>query len=194
MRTRDKERLARHILETWALATDSEREEGLKWYQEARKLAESLDPQDPRRAAAVIAVLSPMTHWDRNVALAVDAYAGRPLRCLSNNAAKARRIVAGEDPETVVKGSKVRAFWNAISDPTDGSAIVIDRHAVELAFGQVMTDDQRNKILEPRGGYEGVCHRYQCAAELIGEVTPVDVQAVTWVVWRRVKKALNQKG
>lgn len=193
MRTRDKQRLARHIVDTWNQATPHEVQDGLRWYREARSLAESLDPSNPRKAAAVIAVLSPLTSWTRNVDLAVDAYAGRPLGCLSSNASKAQRILSGEDPDQVVKGSKVRAFWRAITDPSDGSAIVIDRHAVEVAFGKVMSDDQREKILSPKGGYDSVCQRYAVAAGLLSDtlgrqITPVDVQAVTWVTWRRLKK------
>lgn len=197
MRTRDKQRLARHIVNTWHQATETEVYDGLNWYGEARRLAEFLDPEDPRKAAAVIAVLSPITNWDRNIELAVCAFEGRPLGCLSNNAAKAKRILAGEDPDLVVRGSKVRAFWRAITDPSDGSAVVIDRHAIEVAHGKVMTDDQRDKLLEPKGAYQAACERYVYAAELLSAelgytVTPVDVQAVTWVAWRRIKKALTR--
>lgn len=191
MRTRDKQRLARSIIATFGHATEDELTHGLQWYREAHELARELDPADPVRGAAVIAVLSPMTQWERNVRLARDAYAGLPLGCLSSNATKAARILAGDDPDSVVKGQKVRAFWRAIMDPSEPSNVVIDRHAVEVAFGKVMTDDERNKILDVKGGYQSVCERYAFAAELLpGELSPVDVQAVTWVVWRRLKKGL----
>lgn len=190
MRTRDKIRLARHITYVWGQATETEREEGLTWYRSAHRLARALCPEDVSRGAAVIAALSPLAQWERNMELAVKAFDGRHLSCLSRNAVKAQRIVAGEDPGDVLKGDKVRAFWKAITDPDDPDSVVVDRHAVEIAVGKVMTDDERDKYLEPKGGYAALCERYRLAAELIGGVSPVDVQAVTWVVWRRLKKGL----
>jgi hypothetical protein len=193
MRTRDKERLARNIIATFDAATPAERAEGRAWYATARQVAESLDPQDVKRAAAVIAVLSPRVSWDRNVTMAADAYAGRPLACLKANAHKAEAIVSGGDPEEYVKGDKVRAFWRAIVNPSDARAIVIDRHAIDVAFGEVMDDDRRGKVLGRQGAYAEVADRYVYAAELLNErldtdLTPVQVQATTWVTWRRLKK------
>jgi hypothetical protein len=197
MRTRDKQRLARHIVATYEAATPAERVEGRSWYDTARGVAVELDKDDPTRAAAVIAVLSPMIHWDRNVQLAADAYAGRPLGCLKRNAEKAMAIVNGGDPEEIVSGSKVRAFWRAIADPTDPRSIVIDRHAIDVAFGEVMDNERRGKILGKRGAYGQVADRYVYATEIINErfgvnLTPVQVQATTWVAWRRMKKAFGR--
>lgn len=196
MRTRDKQRLARHIVATYEAATPAERAEGRSWYTTAREVAESLDPKDVKRASAVIAVLSPMTHWDRNVKLAADAYSGRPLGCLGRNAAKARAIVAGGDPEVIVSGDKVTAFWRAICEPSDPRAIVIDRHAIDVAYGEVMDDERRGRILGKRGEYGKVADRYVYATEIINELyntnlTPVQVQATTWVTWRRLKKGFG---
>jgi hypothetical protein len=193
MRTRDKERLARHIVATYEAATPAERLEGRSWYSVARDAAVELDPNDPVRAAAVIAVLSPRVNWERNVKLAADAYAGRPLACIKRNAEKANAIVGGSDPEEIVSGDKVRAFWRAIVDPTDARAIVIDRHAIDVAFGEVMDDERRGKILGKRGAYGELADRYVYATEVINQrfgvdLTPVQVQATTWVAWRRMKK------
>lgn len=196
MRTRDKERLARHIVATYNAALPEERVQGRSWYATARQVAESLDPKDPVRAAAVIAVLSPRLSWDKNVELASDAYAGRYLRCIQANARKAHDLVAGDDPDEIVSGPKVRAFWRAIVDPTDPTAIVIDRHAIDVAFGEVMDDQRRGKILGTKGAYGEVSERYVYAAEILSDLystdlTPVDVQATTWVAWRRMKKGFG---
>lgn len=196
MRTRDKERLARHIVATYEAATPAERVEGRSWYATARDAAVELDPTDPERAAAVIAVLSPRVSWDRNVKLAADAYAGRPLACLKRNAEKAMTLVNGADPEEIVSGEKVRAFWRAIVNPTDARAIVIDRHAIDVAYGEVMDDERRGKILGKRGAYGEVADRYVYATEIINQrfgvdLTPVQVQATTWVAWRRLKKGFG---
>lgn len=195
MRKREKERLARNIVATYDAATPAERAEGRSWYSTARDVAVSLDPKDPVRAAAVLAVLSPRLNWTKNVELAGDAYAGHPLKCLKANADKAERILNGAEPDDVVSGPKVRAFWHAIVDPTDARAIVIDRHAIDVAFGEVMDDERRGKILGRKGAYDDVAQRYVYAAELLSEVygtmTPVEVQATTWVAWRRMKKGFE---
>jgi hypothetical protein len=183
----------RNITAVYRAATDTQREEGAAWYRVARAIAARLDPADPSRGAAVLAVLSPMVQWDRNVRLAEDAYAGRPLGCLSRNADKARRIIAGEDPETVVTGDKVRAFWRAITDPTDQAAIVIDRHALDIAAGEVLGDERRKSALTRKGDYARVAALYRRAAVRLSreygkDLSPVDVQATTWVAWRVAKK------
>lgn len=187
---------ARNITATYRQATESERVEGRAWYATARAVAESLDPSDPERAAAVLAVLSPRLHWDRNVEAAVDVYAGRKPRVLGANAEKARRILSGEPADNVVSGPKVRAFWHAITNPSDPRAIVIDRHALDVAAGEVLDDERRGKALGKVGAYDNVCKLYVAAARILSkefgtELTPVEVQATTWVTWRRMKKETN---
>lgn len=205
MRTREKERAARHIVATFNKATTQEVIEGMDWYVRARALAEELDPQNAERAAAVIAVLSPRLNWSKNVEVArlayrlahqvsVSLYPEWRLPVLNANADKARRLlIDGEDPNEVVQGPKVRAFWHAIVRPEDPRAVVIDRHALDVAFGKVMDDRTRGALLGKKGAYDEIAERYAFAAEVIGnavfsDVKPPQVQAVTWVVWRRLKK------
>lgn len=197
MRTRERKRKARNIMETYRAATAAERVEGRSWYSTAREIAESLDPKDPSRAAAVIAVLSPQTQWSVNVNRATAAYAGLYVGGLQTNARKAARILAGENPDTVVSGPKVRAFWHAIVDPHDVRAVVIDRHAIDVAYGEVMDDKRRGAILGRKGAYDEVAQWYTWAAEFLSEefgteVSPVQVQATTWVAWRRMKKGFEE--
>lgn len=184
----------RNITATYRAATAAQRVEGRSWYATARQVAESLDPADPRRAAAVLAVLSPRVHWDRNVTMAADVYAGRPVAGIRANADKARRIVDGADPDVVVSGPKVRAFWAAIVDPDNAEAIVVDRHALDVACGDVLDDETRGKLLGRKGAYSEVAGLYRSAArrlskELGHTLTAVDVQATTWVAWRENKRA-----
>jgi hypothetical protein len=100
-------------------------------------------------------------------------------------------IVDGEDPELVVGGPKVRAFWRAIVDPQDPYNVVVDRHAASIALGHVITrQDVWSGNLNRRGRYEHVARMYRTAAKIIsGELgetwTPSDVQATTWIYWRR---------
>lgn len=186
----------RNITRAFRAATPDDRIAGKSWYATAREISATLDPADPARAAAVIAVLSPRLSWKKNVEAAADAYAGRTPRVLKANAAKAARILAGEDPEDVVTGPKVRAFWRTIVDPTDPRTVVIDRHAIDIAAGRVLDDETRGRFLGRKGGYDAVCDAYRRAARIVSKETgqdwsPADIQATTWVYWRRERAAAN---
>lgn len=181
----------RNVTRAFRAATDDDRSAGREWYARAHALAVELDPADPRRGAAVIAVLSPMASWPRNVQLARDAYAGRPIGCLGRNADKARRILSGEDPDSVVSGDKVRAFWQTIADPSATDVpVTIDRHALDIAAGRVLDDATRGAHLRRKGAYAAAGEAYRRAARILSretgeEWTAPAVQAVTWTYWRR---------
>ena len=179
------------IMDVWNQATVTELSEGLDWYRDAHALAVKLSPSDPAQAAGVIAALSPMMGWGQNVNLAVRAYAdGQASGALYSNVAKANRILAGEDPEDVLGGAKVRAFYGVIADPSS-DAVVVDRHAFDIAVGRVTNNDSRH-ALGRKGVYEAFANAYVRAAKTISkqsgvEVSASQVQAVTWTVWRRLK-------
>lgn len=184
----------RNITSAYRAASTDDRVQGRGWYATARAIAESLDPRDPTRAAAVIAVLSPRLSWRKNVEAAQDAYAGRPLRVLGRNAEKARLLLAGADPEDVVSGPKTRAFWRTITDPTDPRAVVVDRHAVDVAVGRVLGDAARGALLGKTGGYDSVADAYRRAARILSReygtaLSPAEIQATTWLYWRRERAA-----
>ena len=188
----------RNITRVFRAATPADRAAGQIWYASAHQVAVALDPADPVRAAAVIAVLSPMLSWPRNVVEAGNLYTGRPVRTLGSNAHKARRILAGADPEHVVSGPKVRAFWKTIADPAEPSAVVIDRHAIDIAAGQVLGDRIRGSHLRRTGAYDEVADKYRRAARrLSGElgvrITPAEVQATTWIYWRRERAIAHHR-
>lgn len=206
----------RNVTAAFRAATDTDRADGLSWYNRARELAEELDPTNVERAAAVIAVLSPRLPWDKNAELArlayetarlfglndVDIdprYANTPdtlvsfLPCLRGNARKAFCILAGELPDDVVSGPKVRAFWHQIAHPDSALAVVVDRHAIDVALGRVTDDATRGKVLGRKGAYDDVATCYVRAAKILAaefdipNLTPSQVQAVTWVYWRRTR-------
>lgn len=208
-----------NILRVFGLATLDEVRAGREWYPEARRVAEELaetithNTSDAaefdlqvERAVAVIAVLSPQVHWDRNVEMARRAYElyadcggliwdGGILSDwpgLKGNALKALRILNGEPVLDVVRGDKVTAFFWAILNPNDPRGIVIDRHAFDVAVFKVMDDKTRGIVLGRASAYAAFVRAYERAAELLqGEfpgITPAEVQAITWCAWRRLKK------
>lgn len=180
-----------NIVRVWEQATVQELAEGMDWYRDAHALAVKLSPSDPASAAGVIAALSPMMDWGQNVNLAVRAYRdGQASGALFSNVAKANRILAGERPEDVLGGNKVRAFYGVIADPSS-DAVVVDRHAFDIAVGRV-TNNVTRHALGRKGVYESFATAYVRAAKTISKATGMDVsasqvQAVTWTVWRRLK-------
>jgi len=179
------------IVDVWRQATVAELVEGMDWYKDAHAVAVRLSPSDPAQAAGVIAALSPMMSWGQNIVIAERAYAdGKASGALFSNVAKADRILAGERPEDVLGGDKVRAFYGVIADPTS-DAVVVDRHAFDIAVGRV-TNNESRQALSRRGVYDSFARAYVRAAKTIARETGMDVsasqvQAVTWTVWRRLK-------
>lgn len=173
-----------NVLAIYAMATDAEREHGRRWYADAMAAAESLNPDNPRQAAGIIAALSPRMPWARNLELAARTYAdGKASGTMTSNTGKADRILGGESPEAVLSGAKVRAFYGAIVG--DAESVVIDRHAFDIAVGKV-TDDATRAALGRKGEYARYARTYVRAARTLG-IPASQVQATTWVVWRRLK-------
>lgn len=183
---------AARILDVYRQATLQELQDGLSWYADAHAIAVALDPARPHAAAGVIAALSPMMPWDRNIMVAARAYSdGYASGGLYRNCAKADAIMAGADPLEVLGGDKVCNFYKAIANPHDGSAVVIDRHAFDIAVGRI-TNDKSRTALTRKGVYESFARAYGRAARALTDETGMDispsaVQAVTWTVWRRLK-------
>lgn len=181
----------RNILAVWSQATNQEIADGMSWYEDANLVARTLDPVHPEKGAGVLAALSPRMPWDRNIMLAIRAFEdGHATGALSLNCAKADRIMAGEDPLSVLGGDKVRAFYGAIVDPA-GDDVVIDRHAFDIAVGRV-TNDVTRASLSRKGEYARFAHHYVLAARAISETEGIEIsacqlQAVTWTTWRRLK-------
>lgn len=176
-----------NILAVLDRATEGEVQAGRDWYREANDLARALDGADGRVGAGVIAALSPITPWDRNVVLAKRAFdEGRLTGGTLGNSVKAvNRILDGEEVLDVLKGLKVRNFFGSIFDPTCPVSVCIDRHAFDIAVGRV-TDDRSRGTLKRVAVYESFARAYSRAAVASG-LSAATVQAVTWVTWRREK-------
>lgn len=193
--------MTNRILRVYRAATVEQMAEGVEWYSDARRFcADASDASglSVQAVAGIVAALSPMTAWDVNKARALAIVAG--ANNVGLNTTKAVRIRDGEHPLSVLGGNKVRNFYRAIEDP-GGDAVVIDRHAFDIAVGKVNGDDDR-KTLERVGQYELFADAYRAAAYKVG-VSPMVMQAVVWVVHRETavkhaaanrRKALDRAG
>lgn len=183
----DIDALARNILATYRKASDAQRADGMAWYVEAHALAVTLArsaDHDVLRAAGVISALSPQMDWNRNQTLAIRTYAegGIASGCLGVSVRKADAIYNGADVVETLKAPKTTAFALVIADPTNTHDVVIDRHAMSVAHGRQTTDAEM-AALGRKGQYEAYATAYRKAAAEVG-ITPSQMQAVTWVVWR----------
>lgn len=177
---------ADNVIAVYRSATAAQRREGRDWYRNTHGAAASLDPRNVRRAAGVIAALSPRVSWPRNLELAAHTYAmGRASGTLGNSCRAADAILYGADPLDVLGGPKVRAFFALIADPDDRHAVCVDRHATDVAVGERLTDATRSAAwpLHRRGLYDVFADCYRVAARTL-RTSPGRVQAATWVAWR----------
>jgi hypothetical protein len=147
--------------------------------------------------AGVVAALSPSCEWDVNLRCAMALVRSRGLRSSDDdtrfqsrvNCGKGARILSGELPLDVLGGAKVRSFYVCILDPSDPTAVCVDRHAAAVAYGFTMSDKQMSRavaVLASVDRYEAIAEAYRAVASARG-LLPLEVQAVTWVAWRRLK-------
>lgn len=185
-----------NILAIYAQRTAEENAYGLEWYGIAHTfalgLAEEFDT-DIDTAAGVLAAISPRLRWDLNMAYARRLFETGDAPLLGLSKGKALRLLGGDTPEEVLaapkgkpnSGQKVRAFFDNIRHTDRSEKVCIDRHAFDIAAGQE-GDDHTRKMLERNGVYEDIAGLYREAAHVAG-ILPHQMQAITWVVWRRLK-------
>lgn len=170
-------------------ATYEECHEGLYWYRAAHAIAADVGARlslDVAHGAGILAALSPSSPWERNV---LDAYAlaagdgAHRFTTYGANVEKAYRIAAGESPGAVLGGRKVRAFYQLILDPEQCGPVCIDRHALAVAVGRPLSDEERKAFAKSRALYDRFQEAYRRAAAVIG-TRPHEAQATAWVAWR----------
>lgn len=172
-----------NIRRAFDASSKDDREHGMSWYAGAKAVADSLTPGEPWKGAGIIAALSPMTSWPENLRKARMIVETGTSYGLKSNVAKAQQIFAGSDPLTVLKGNKVRAFYMNIMDITSDETVTIDRHAIDIAHGRTMSDDERAPYFGKRKYAELVAAYRNVAFSL--DITGAQLQAIVWVYWRR---------
>jgi hypothetical protein len=195
-----KEKTVSHvdnILSVYALATQDEIEKGLRWYQDAQDIAQAIADkcQFPLRiSVGVIAALSPTNDWDKNCkdadALAHAFVTGgykEDVRCSTYNPMKDKawsimESMPGDDVlvAKILNGPKISDFFWCIMGHDN---CVIDGHAWCIAHA-----DRRSMQEVPSIGKKARAElqdAYRVAAHAKG-LTAYQMQAITWVAWRRI--------
>ena len=192
----------RNILKIYDKATRDDIDEGLTWYSRANAEARCIASNGTtwHKACAAIAAISPGLRWEKNIEAARRVICKEPLDGLGirwyDGVRKAERIVNGENPLDVLRGNKVRAFYRCIVNPRDDKSVCIDGHAYSIWAGRrlLTSGTKRDGNVVPNitdKMYESIAKDYREAAELAG-ILPNQMQAITWVVWRRMIKLNGQ--
>jgi hypothetical protein len=173
------EAIAKRLTRLFALTTESERGAGEAWYWRATDTIDALAAEfghDRATVAAVVAVLSPQTPWDRNIRgarLILDAHAsGDDWRSCASasvynaNVRKAFRVLDGDS--SALRGPKVEAFAANLRGDLD--YVTLDVWAIRAAIRADLPGRHRDAIA--RG--------YRLAAARAG-ISPAEFQAIIWV-------------
>ncbi len=200
---------AENIKNRYGEATEAEKHQGMRWYEDMHRLAWALGGGDAVKGAGILAALSPQTGWPINLFNAARYLAeGRPegkMQATGDMRKSAERILAGEHPNDVLKSPKTNAFGvlgalGADHPDDEHGRVVVDRHAMSVAAGKrLMKEDVGGKgeNASPIGDdffYEHVADMYRHAARDISEQTgqeiaPHQLQAITWLVQQRMNDA-----
>jgi hypothetical protein len=179
-----------NILRVYHQAGSGEIDAGLRWYliahDEAVRLANA-GGLTIEATSGIIAAVSPGLRWESNIAAAERIIHGEGLEGIGvrwyRNVIKAKRILHGENPADVLKGNKVRAFWNNILEPLVSESVCIDGHAYAIWAGKRIMLDKVPSISDNL--YAQIQGDYRSAAKLAG-IRPLQLQAISWCVWRRI--------
>lgn len=181
----DADRYQENIYACYQRATDADIASGATWYSRACDIAAEIGSGRVSMAAGVIAAFSPQMSWKKNVEMAATCIrTNRFTGHYGANNRKARKIYKGQEPLSVLGGQKTRAFYLGIVTRGATDAVCIDRHAGAIALGRELTEKERKSINGKR--YERYAAAYVAVAKRVG-LRATELQAVTWVTWRREK-------
>ncbi|MEU1552218.1 hypothetical protein ABZ517_05775 [Streptomyces scabiei] len=179
MDEKTREQYVQNIIDAFSRASEDQEQRGRTWYRVAHDLANLIADGNVREGAGVLAALSANKSWKENERLARGAYVEGPAGHTTDTLRKVERIMLGEDPEDVLPMSaKTGHFFRCILDPEDPDPVVIDRHAHDIAVGDIYGSEDRGLSAKQR--YALLAHCYREAGLRLTEIPSV-VQAVTWV-------------
>lgn len=185
----------RNILKVWGEATPEDRVMGAEWYPMAGMAVRGIAACYERpveEVAGIVAVLSPRMRWAYNLRAAMCVLDDQPKPTDVMGTTWCKACVIRErilPPSAVLGGPKVWAFYQNLRTGGQHPWPVIDMHAAGVASGRLL---ERGTQIKPRE-YGAWARAYVRAAEKIGR--PVsEVQATTWIVWRREYWTRQPKG
>lgn len=162
------------------------------WYErahaECKRMAQALGV-DFQQFVWAVAALSPNMYWDRNIVAVVELVKhGKTGHGFPHNQVKALEILSGN--LEALRGDKVTRFaWNIFQPSKYKHEVVVDKWARRAWHGIVGGDVQGATGTK----YERIADDYRHLANEVG-LKPSEVQAVIWIVVRRLGKVFNLAG
>lgn len=196
MKTPRRTTMVRNILRVYRRARPEAIAQGRTWYEDESdalaRLAFDLG-LSLRAVCGAAAAISPGMRWElvpgyvHALATARDPSALTVPTYSTEFVRRALRCLQGEDPDKVLGGPKVRAFYALLLTRGQSGDVVIDGHAFNIA--RALRTGLRDADDAPRvnpSRFALVAAAYKRAAEIVGEPAHV-VQAVTWCEWRAAR-------
>lgn len=192
------ETLTQNILKTYGMATKQEKLDGFRWYKKAKRQCKGLASDQNvtlRKAVGVVAATSPNLNWNKNIHTAAQVIEGykkgldheqiEGCMAYKSNRLKGYKVMENVNrSEAILKtlnGPKISAFFDNIMG---GDSVTVDGHARNIAYGervQLKSDKANIGVVE----YRTLAQAYRDAAAILN-VKACDLQAITWVAWRRM--------
>ena len=191
-----------NIIRIYQMATPEEKRDGIVWYVKAfadcKRIA--LDLKVPVHiVVGVVAALSPNNKWDRNVTNARDLIEGylngEPVESIKVSTYHAMKHKAwsildqmpDEDGVSLIlNGQKIVSFYRNIMGH---DTCTVDGHARNIYYGERhgLTNDKSNV---GKREYFEISQAYVKAGKRVRvngrSLKAFEIQAITWVVWRRI--------
>jgi hypothetical protein len=183
-----------NILEIFSRATEWDRAAGRDWYFGAwdwcKKTASEYNVT-PEHVAALVAILSPRNRWVTNLrdaegVLEAVRNGETPMNFTAHttNKFKFRAFdfaITGDFD--LIRGQKVNSFFDNITRPHESEEVTVDVWAERISIGDL---HQPGSTLTAKK-YQALVAEYREAAAALG-LRPLVLQAITWVVARRLAK------
>jgi hypothetical protein len=178
---------ANRIKKILSKALDSEIAEGRSWYKDAHNFALSVTKEYDvtlKQACQLISLLSPQKKWEQNKADVLLFLEGETDGIFSTKKTLQECAdVIDNGFEIPERRMKTFAFAKCIEEALNNESdpVVIDRHAIKIAFGQmsakaIIITDKRYK--DAREAYIQVANETGIKAH--------EIQAITWVTYKRI--------
>ena len=185
-----------NLMKIFHQATADELTSGMVWYREANEEADRLSVENDltiRQTSAIIAAVSPGLRWEHNVECAERIIRKEKLDGLGirwyDGVKKAKRILRGHNPDVVLKGNKVRAFYACILNPSNETSVCVDGHAYAVWRGRRIALDDVPPITDRL--YSRIASDYCIVARQL-QLSPCQLQAICWCVWRRIHGVVSR--
>jgi hypothetical protein len=198
-----------NILAIYNQASENEVINGTKWYKDANNMTKLMAEKynlTHIQTAGIVASLSPGTNWNQNI---IDANhlcsflkAGQSIDNIvvttyNQNKFKAFKIyqnsqITKNECFKLILGASVRvnktsSFFLNILHPDQSDIVTIDRHSFRVNLG--LTELPAIALTEKR--YRIMAQAYKTASLKLN-INPIDLQAITWLTFRRINVIVKE--